>query len=408
MDLKNNIIAGIMSLRANCRFAKQSKHKRNIIAMCRGQACLSRKIGKMHISRRKSKACLAPAILFFTILVILNTCIKPAPFEPQGRKGLSDFKDEVYIINGLAETLSIINCKDLKIYNDVMETGMWPNHLAFKNNKGYLVNSGENNIQVFNEDSLTISYAIDLGVNSNPWMILFGPGTDIAYVPNFVSGNVAVVNVLQKNVVKKIKAGTGPEGCALIGNKLYVANTSWDYGTFDFLQGTVSVIDINTYKVIKTINVDKNPQAVIAFPLRDEVHILCTGNNGGPGSDDGMINIIDTGSDTVVSSLSIGGSPSGFAVDNVSNTVYLSGTGGVQAYNYETRAILNDSGNYLISGKDTENDVFSGIAIDNVYNHIFICNYTYDKIIVLDCASKKKIKEIQGSDGPQTPVFHHE
>ncbi len=217
---------------------------------------------------------------------------------------------------------------------------------------------------------------------------------------------IAVVDILKKNIVARINVGTGPEGCALVGNKLYVANTSWDYGTFDFLQGTVSVIDINTYKVIKTINTDKNPQSIIAFPAGNEVHVVCTGNNGGPDSDDGKINIIDTGSDTIISTISIGGSPSGFAVDET--TVYLSGVGGVQAYDYEAGTILYGSGNYLISGQNKESDVFSGIAIDYVYNHIFVCNYTHDKIIVLDCVSRKIIKEIQGSDGPQSPVFHHE
>ncbi len=152
---------GKMSLRANYKFAKQS-----------------------HIN-----------LLFLSLIILLFilSCIKPAPYEPQGRKGLSDSKDEVYIINGLAETISIINCKDLSINNDVMETGMWPNYLAFKGNMGYLVNSGENNIQVFDEDSLELSYSIDIGVNSNPWMILFRPGTDTAFVPNFVLGDLAVI-----------------------------------------------------------------------------------------------------------------------------------------------------------------------------------------------------------------------
>lgn len=347
-------------------------------------------------------------ILIFLIANILQSCIKPEPFEPVGREGLADSEDEVFIINGLAETISVINCKDLTIKNDVMETGMWPNYIMFKGNYGYLVNSGDNNIQVFSEDSLQNLYAIDLGVNSNPWMIVFKPYSDTGYVPNFIAGDVAVVDVFQQKVITRINVGTGPEGCAISGNKLYVANTAWNYEIYGFLQGTISVININTHQLIKTINTDKNPQSIIAFPSLNEIHVICTGINGGQDSNDGKINIIDTGTDEIIKTISIGGSPSGNAVDTLNKTVYLTGIGGIQAYNYETGNVIHGSDNYLITGDDPENDFFSGITIDPVYNHIFICNFSYDKIIVIDRTTKKIVKTIQGSDGAQFAVYHHD
>ncbi len=347
-------------------------------------------------------------ILMFLTANILQSCIKPEPFEPVGREGLADSKDEVFIINGLAETISVINCEDLTIKNDVMETGMWPNHIMFKDNYGYLVNSGDNNIQVFSEDSLQNLHTIDLGVNSNPWMIVFKPYSDTGYVPNFIAGDVAVVDAFKQKVITRINVGTGPEGCAILGNKLYVANTSWNYEIYEFLQGTVSVININTHQLIKTINTDKNPQSIITFPSLNEIHVICTGINGGPDSNDGKINIIDTGTDEIVKTISIGGSPSGNAVDTLNKTVYLTGIGGIQAYNYETGNVIYGSDNYLIAGDDPENDFFSGITIDPVYNQIFICNFSYDKIIVIDRTSKKIVKTIQGSDGPQFAIYHHD
>ncbi len=346
--------------------------------------------------------------LIIFIPVLLLSCIKPKPFEPTVRTAAQDNKDEVFIINGLAETISIINCANLTIQNDVFETGLWPNHLCFNNGNGYLINSGENSIQVFDETTLTPLYSIDIGVNSNPWMTILRPETSTGYVPNFVSGDVAVVNLIQQQVYARIKVGTGPEGGALIETKLYIANTSWNYEIYDFLQGTVSVINTANNQVIKTINTDKNPQHIIAFPARKEVHVICTGKNGGSDSDDGKINIINTDTDTIIHTINIGGSPGAYAVHSDDKIVYLTGVGGVQAYNFETREIVYGSANYLIAGQNPDNDFFSGITIDPIYQRIYICNFTYDKIIVLSSVTKTKITEIQGSDGPQIPVYHHE
>ncbi|MBU1078109.1 MAG: YncE family protein [Spirochaetes bacterium] len=344
-------------------------------------------------------------LLFILLLTAVSGCIQPEPFEPILRSGSADLKDEVYIINSLAETVSIIDCASLTIKNDVFETGLWPNHLVFNNNQGYLVNSGDNNIQVFDEDTLNHLYYIDIGVNSNPWMALFQNNAQIAYVPNFVAGDVAVVDVIQKKVINRIGTGKGPEGCALAGSKLYVGNTAWSYETYDFQQGTVSIIDINSATVIKTILTGKNPQSLIAFPSRNEVHVICTGINSGGGSDDGTINIIDTVSDQIIHTITIGGSPGFWAIDTAYQSVYLAGIGGIQVYNYETREVINGSANYLIPEGD---DHFSGITLDTAYNRIFICNFSKDRIIVLDRSTKAVIKEIQGSDGPMFPVFHHD
>ncbi len=349
------------------------------------------------------------ALLFLFLFLFLSAgCIQPRPFEAKGRSGFPDYQTEIFIINGLAETVSVIDCETLTIHHDVMKTGLWPNHIVFKDGQGFLTNSGDNTIVAFNEDSLVTENEIDLGKNSNPWMVAFRPDSYTGYVPNFVAGDVAVIDTAEKKVKKRIAVGMGPEGAAVLGNKVYIGNTAWDYEIFDFRQGTVSVIDMNSNTVIKTIHTDKNPQSLIAFPDLNEVHVVCTGKNGGPGSDDGKINIIDASTDEIVHTIAIGGSPgwSGHGLDSAKDTVYLMGVGGVQAYNIKTRQTIYSSQNYLIPGKDPENDFFSGLAVDPVYKQIFICNFTYDKILVLDLETKKIKKEISGSDGAQIAVFH--
>jgi len=344
--------------------------------------------------------------IIILLLLFSVSCIKPVQFNPGGRPVSDDKKNEVYIVNSLAETISVIDTSALKIKNDILETGLWPNYISVRNNTGYIVNSGDNSIQIFDEDTLTTVRNINLGANSNPWSLSFYGLTDTGFIPNFVAGNIAVVNLNTGAVLKRISVGTGPEGAVVCNGKLYVANTSWNYETYSYGQGTVAVIDLNSYKVVKIINTDKNPQCIIGFDSINEIHVICTGNNGGADSDDGKIDIIDTSNDTIKQVLDIGGSPGGFAVDYSFNKVYLCGVGGIQVYNYLTRDILHSSTNYLAVGNS--NDFFSGLTIDTVNNRIFATIFNSDKIFVLDRFSNKKITELDSSDGPINPCFYGE
>ncbi|MCT4589425.1 MAG: hypothetical protein N4A71_16490 [Carboxylicivirga sp.] len=72
------------------------------------------------------------------------------------------------------------------------------------------------------------------------------------YISNgAMEGEVLIYDFKKFELVGDIKVGVGPEMMAKVGNKMYVAN-SGGWGT----DKTVSVIDINQGKVIKTIEVD--------------------------------------------------------------------------------------------------------------------------------------------------------
>ncbi len=325
------------------------------------------------------------------------------PAEPPSSREMSDLSRELYVINGLAETISIIDPETREIYPDVFQTGMWPNHMVFHRDTLYIVNSGDNAISLVDETGFEPLGEIYIGSRSNPWMIIIKPGTDKAYVPNFAAAEVAVVDLYEQTVLSRIPVGNGPEGGAYADCKVYVCNTAWDYQRFDFDEGTVSVIDTETDTVTTEITVGKNPQSAIAFPEMDEIHIICTGKNGGPGSDDGEIYIVDTSTDTVKKTLFIGGSPvaSAYGIDEDRQIVYLAGVGGLLAYNYKTKTVLNDSSDYIMAGSDEEGDLFSGIVFDEMTGYIYLSFFSEDKILVLDSKDYSVVEEIGGSDGVQ-------
>ena len=87
------------------------------------------------------------------------------------------------------------------------------------------------------------------------------------YVTNMVSGTVSVIDAEKWKVIKTIKVGTEPFGCALSpdGRQLYVSNQS---------SNTVSVIDTRRDHVIKTIgNVGPKPHGIAVTADGKKVYV---------------------------------------------------------------------------------------------------------------------------------------
>ncbi len=340
------------------------------------------------------------SLVCIIVFTALSACMKPAPFEPLKRTGFPDYADEVYIINSLAETISVIDAQSLTVHNNVAKTGTWPNHITMQGSMLYVVNSGNNSISLYDENTLSAAGTIAVGQNSNPWMAAFWSGHAEMMVPNLAANNVAVIDAAARTVTRRIPVGHGPEGCAIIDHYCVVGNTAYDSSTWSFGQGTVSVIDMQLMGVVKTIPVHTNPQGVIAFPNRNEIHVICTGNYF---SEFGTIDIIDTTTWHIIASIAIGGNPSGgYAIDPLKEIVYLGGSG-VSAYNYATRQILyNAPDHYLKTG------YIPSVAFDPYHKRLFTCNFGGDSITVINTETYATITTLPVSDGPNCAYFQHE
>jgi YVTN family beta-propeller protein len=160
--------------------------------------------------------------------------------------------------------------------------------------------------------------------------------------------------------------------------KLYVANSGGLAVTYD---KTVSVIDLSTLAVTKTINVIINPVAIAADNY-GHVYVISNGdyNTVLPG-----ISIIDNTTDATTSQTTVDvgyGSP--FIVSG-DNGYYLSSGGKVVVYNTKTQAI--SSANFITDGtkvttayglnaNSTTGEVFVTDAKDYVSNGSL---YAFDK-----------------------------
>ncbi len=279
----------------------------------------------------------------------------------------------IFILNSAATSISVIDPATGTVYNNVATVGTWPNQLFFHNNKLYCVNSGSNNIMVFNTDTYAAETPIPLGSGQNP-MNMAAYDNTTAYVACSVSEKVLKVNLTSKTVVDTIDAGVGATGIAITSNKVYVANTAFDGVNFTYGQGTVTVIDAVTGNVLKTVNVAMNPQDIDVAP-DGRVHVICTGDYF---SVFGKVMIINPATDTVVDSVMIGGSPGSIRISDTDKRGYLGVWGmGLMVYDTETKNIIHGTSNYFL-GKGG-----SGLLVDPDGN-VYVSVWDDDQVVKLD------------------------
>lgn len=279
----------------------------------------------------------------------------------------------VFVLNSAAKSISLIDLEKDTVYNDVATVGTWPNQLVYKDGLLYVVNSGSNNIMIFNTSTWAAQTPIDLGSGNNPNNMVFYDD-NIVYVACSMSNKVLKVNLASRAVVGSINTGVGSTGIIKHNNKIYVCNTAFNGSTYTYGQGTVQVIDPSNDQVIKTINVPTNPFDLKAVP-DGKIHVVCVGNYW---DIPGKIAIIDPTTNTLVDSIAIGGAPGNIAISEDDNIAYLTVWGaGLMSYNTATKQVLHGPDNTIL-GKGG-----SGVLVD-VDGNVFVSVWDDDQVIKLD------------------------
>ncbi len=343
----------------------------------------------------------------------------------------------VYCVNGLAETLSAYDPDSGLLYNDVIVTGQVPNAVIPWDGKLFVVNSMDNSIQVFQEDSYQeLVDPIDLGTNRNPWTLIVDTDSHKGYIPNYLAGSVSVIaldNVdLYNDVVvsKEIEdVGLAPEGGCFMNGYVYVGITAYN-GSFG--EGKVAVIDTSSDTVVTTLSIEAdgwtsadsgaNPQSIIPFPDRGtngELFVVCTGENG---SDDGEVVVIDVdrsaGTWEIIERIAVGGSPIASAdavayaaiTGDTRDRIYLSGVGGISVWDVSgsPTTLVEDSD--FTSPQVSSSTFLSGAcyipATDGTDAQLLVCDFSSDTLLILDPTTGEEIDSISASDGPQTPALY--
>ena len=114
--------------------------------------------------------------------------------------------------------------------------------------------------------------ASTIPVGSDPWAVALNPAGTVAYVTNFSSGTVSVVNTSTGTVTATVTVGSEPWGVAVdpVLPVAFVAN----------LGGGVSVVNTSTNTVTATIGAGAGPYGVAFNPAGTDAYVAYhpTGN----------------------------------------------------------------------------------------------------------------------------------
>ena len=308
------------------------------------------------------------------ILICLFFCI-----------GFSQIPRSVYTVNSLGQNLSKINIENGNVVPDALPLGLFANYIRINNEKAYVVNSGANNIQIIDLAGPTTITTIDLGAGSNPWAFDFINDSLIAVSLLFVN-QVAIVNLISKQVSQNITVGTGPEGVKYHDGKIYVTNTGFNGSGYD--PGIVSVIDANTYTVINTLNVGTNPQD-LDIDSQGQLIVACSGDYVAIKS---QVDFVDLSSGSIVKTLTFPLTVQATSLRiNPQDQCYIGTFGlGVMVYDILNGSFDRDNSNPLQGGP--------GIAFDNQGN-AFIADFASDSVFVFS-SNHQQLAAYQVGDGP--------
>jgi YVTN family beta-propeller protein len=212
-------------------------------------------------------------ILYFLFAsVIFVSCGKDEPVEVPGL-----YDKGVFVVNegpfgsgtGTLTFLGDNNEVTQKVYekaNNNLLIGNVAQSMIYHNDRYYIVVNNANKVIVTDKDLKAIGEIT--GITGPRYIVAKG---DKAYISewgsNYSNGAVAVVDLNTLKVTKTIPTGNGPEYLLIDGNQLYVPNGgAYDATTFANLpDSTVSVIDLNSESVAKTIPVKYNPNSIAKY-----------------------------------------------------------------------------------------------------------------------------------------------
>jgi hypothetical protein len=252
--------------------------------------------------------------------------------------------DRLLVINGLSETLSLIDRAGDSVVLNVLTLGLAPNRIRRATDAVLLVNSLSDDLYLIDPETLALARSIQFPDGDNPYDVI-AIDDSLCAVSMLIGSNVAVANYVTGDTLGRLPSGKSPEGMLVYDGKLWIANTGFDFGTYLYDPGTVSVVNAYSGAPVATIPVGTNPQALALAP-DETVHVLCTGNYF---DQFGIVYVIDPGTYAVIDSLPLGGSPGDFVIAADGYAYVAAGgwadSGEVYRYDAVARTVLNGSAN---------------------------------------------------------------
>ncbi|MDR7665341.1 PKD domain-containing protein [Methanosarcina sp. Z-7115] len=148
----------------------------------------------------------------------------------------------------------------------------------------------------------------------------------------------------------------------------------------------VSVIDTATNKVTDTISVGFNPMGVVINPNGTRVYVVNTRSND--------VSVIDTSTNTVITTVPVESSPQGVAVSPNGKKVYV-------ANRYSNNVSVIDTSANTVVSTVTTGKYPVGVAVSPDGKKIYVTNYGDNTVSIIDSATKAVVTTASVGKGPK-------
>ncbi len=216
--------------------------------------------------------------------------------------------DELYVVNGTAETLSRVDLETGDVTNDILALGLYPNDILIVGDTAYIVNSGTADVYMYDLVSQSVVRTVNIGAYRNPYRIAqIAPDTFI--VTNWMTSTITKFTASGESLGEFPIAGDYPQGILVLGDTSYITTVSFVWNDTSYDHGFVAVWDNRGDSTILPLQVGENPNDLAVGP-DGKLFVVCTGEYDGTGS----VYVIDPQQPEVIDSIPIGGDPTDIAI----------------------------------------------------------------------------------------------
>lgn len=225
---------------------------------------------------------------------LLTTFLLPGGIEPADVVFIPDafsIEGTLFITNRQSNDVAVVSTATHRLLKFI-PVGSYPSHIAadIDRKEVYVTNERSNDLSIINAVDGTV--VANVGVNRRPSGVLVGK--DRLYVFNEGSSDISIVSPMQKKVVGTLSMMSPPRrGASGFGGRTFVASSSAD--TLSFL----TPFDV----VTRTISVSPGPTGLAVDESRNRLYITNYG--------DDTVSLVDPSGEKVVKKLFVGKDPYG-------------------------------------------------------------------------------------------------
>lgn len=192
--------------------------------------------------------------------------------------------------------------------------------------------------------------------------------------PNARPGKVVEVDVNTLQITREVVVGYQPEEMVIVNGKLYVANSGgYRFPNYD---RTVSVVDLNTFQVVNTIDVAINLHRM-ELDNSGNIYVSSRGDYYGTGSD---VFVIDSRTEQVTGHLGVAASEmcidDGILYMISTEWNYVTGSNAIGFARYDTQTRQLIPGNFITDGTEKDIRLPYGLAVNPETKEIFVSDAT--------------------------------